>query len=118
MPQSYRCQERELLQSSKPKVLALVSQLPKQEYKSFDALGEAPGFDFSPDGVSPHQGGVSGKNVFQPFLPTSMCFPFRLPDVKGFLFICLFCFLRGNHSICSYRFAVSVGRGEFRIFLH
>lgn len=87
LPQPYRSHEHELLWSSEPDVLGLVSRLPKVEYKSFTAQGEAPGFDFSPDCGSPHRGGVYSRNVSQPFLPTSMCFTFRLPDVKGF-FVC------------------------------
>lgn len=63
-------------------------------------------------------GGLYGEIVSQPFLTAWMCFP-CLPDVQESLcqLLVFFFFFRVNCFIYSCSLRVSVGGGEFRIFL-
>ena len=64
------------------------------------------------------EGGVYGEIVSQPLLPILMCFFFLICSLcRSHLSRFLVSF-RGNCSICSCRFGVSVGGDEFRIHLH
>lgn len=57
-----------------------------------------------------------GEIVFQQFLSASVPFSSPLPNVMGSLPVLVF--FRGNYSIYICSFSVSMGGGEFRIFLH
>lgn len=83
-------------------------------------LGElSPGFDFPPACVLLCCGGVYGNIVSQALLPALMWSSSHLTDVNMSLcpFLVVFFFFRENFSIYSYRFHVSVGGSEVKIFL-
>ena len=107
----------ELHWSSKPDALGarlsgagLKAEVPNVGYEPFVPQGEAPDCVLEVGFM---------VRLSQSFLFTSMWFISHLPNVKGLL--CQFLggfFFRGNCSVSSCRFYVSMGGAEFRIFLH
>lgn len=73
----------------KPDVWELISQVPVLKswmpsvgYEIPSSQGKTPNFEFLPDCGLPHQGGVYGKTVSQPFLTISVWFHSCLPYMK------------------------------------
>ena len=60
---------------------------------------------------------VDGETVSQPLLPILMWIFFLFTCCVGVVQLVLRFFFRGNCSVCSCRFGVSIGGGEFRILL-
>lgn len=96
-------------------------RVPDVGFKPFCPQGEGPGFEFLPHCGSLHQGWslflncvLASLTLFNVgFLSFAECVEVTQLVFRFFAFF----FPRGTSSICSCRYSVSVGGGEFRIFL-
>lgn len=98
-------------------VYVLKVEMPYVVLKPFAPQGEALEFEFPPSSRSLCQGWGLWQD-YVPAFPTSLWVSSQLPNVQLSLSQPLGFFKEAiNCSICSYRLSVSVGGGEFRVFL-